>query len=116
MAMTVTNVMASIPVTKQTVGMTKDEIIATFMMAGYGLTKAEKRTNELLMSAQLQTDGSTDNNNKLLYWSIFWPYSGMVCDMSRVGAVRYEDPRHTRLVRLDGQPIYWYLADKVAEE
>lgn len=113
MAMTVTNVMASIPTVKQTAGMTKDEIIATFMMAGYGLTKAEKRTNELIWSAQLQTDGSVDAaTNKLLYWSIFWPYSGMVCDMSRVGAIKYEDPRHTRLSRLDGKGYMWYLSQE----
>lgn len=115
MAMTVTNVMASVPTARQYTGMTKDEIVATFMMAGYGITKAEKRTNELIMSAQLQTDGSTNDKQQLLFWSVFWPYSSVACDMKRIGAIKYEDPRHTRLSRMDGKNCFWYL-EGAAEE
>lgn len=111
MAMTVPNVMASVPPISQHVGMTKNEIIARFQLSGYGVTKAEKRTNELIMSAQLQTDGSIAENGQLLYWSIMWPDAAINCDMGRVGAIKYEDARHTRLVRLDGKPMLWYLGE-----
>lgn len=107
MAKTVVNVMRSIPPYWQERGMTLEEIKTQFIMAGYGLTKASKRVNELRMSAQIQSDGSM-RSGELVYWCIFWPKAPTnKTDMNRVGFIEYEDPRHTILRRLDGLRDAW---------
>lgn len=113
MAKTVRNVMAGVSKDKQLRGLTLDEIRAEFMLAGYGLTKAEKRAKELLLSAQLQTDGRTDERGRILYFSIFWPWAydrdDIKLEVERVGAIEYIDARHTQLRRLDGRKQPWDL-------
>lgn len=109
MAMTVRNVMASVPAALQQKGLTLGQIRKQFMMAGYGPTKVEKRTKELLESAQIQSDGRKDENGSMLFFCIYWPNSGMKCDMDRVASYYYEDHNHTILVRRDGRKQAWFL-------
>lgn len=111
MAMTVRNVMASVPPALQRSGMTLNQVRAQFMMAGYGPTKVEKRTKELMVSAQLQSDGRRDECGRMLFFCIYWPNSGMKCDMDRVGSYFYEDHNHTRLIRSDGREQAWLLIE-----
>lgn len=110
MAKTVRNVMSGVSKDKQIAGMTMIEIRTEFIKAGYGLTKAEKRAKELLVSAQLQCDGKT-KDGQLVYYCIYWPfaYSIFNFDQDRVGAVEYVDARHTILRRLDGRENAWLL-------
>lgn len=101
--------MAGVPKDKQVSGMTKDEIEMEFMMAGYGITKAKKRTNELLISAQIQSDGRTNAAGRMLYFCIYWPLGCEHTKLDRVGPIRYVDARHTILERLDGKENAWLL-------
>lgn len=111
MAKTVRGVMTSVCKDKQITGMTAEEIRKEFMLAGYGLTKAEKRTKELIVSAQLQSDGRTNERGQTLFFYIFWPWSWKTIklDDKRIGAIEYTDPRHTILRRLDGRENVWLL-------
>ncbi len=113
MAKTVRNVMMSVSKQKQMQGMTIDEIRAEFMIHGYGVTKAEKRSKELLASAQLQTDGRTNPDGKMLLFYVYWPFAWQLkdlhLDLDRIGAVEYLDARHTMLRRLDGRENAWIL-------
>lgn len=103
--------MASVSPERQKTGLTIEEIRQLFMMAGYGTTKMMKRTNELMESAQIQTDGRTNAEGKRLFFSIYWPNSGMKCDLSRVGSCVYLDHNHTTLERMDGRENAWNLAE-----
>lgn len=99
--------MRAIPPIKQESGMTLEEIKTQFLMAGYGLTKAAKRVNELRVSAQIQSDGS-QRNGELLFWCIYWPRAPLEkTDINRVGCIEYEDARHTILRRQDGLKDAW---------
>ena len=88
-----------------------EEIRTLFMMAGYGTTKMVKRTRELMATAQIQSDGRRNENGQRLFFCIYWPHSGMECDLSRVGSCVYQDRNHTNLVRLDGREEAWNLAE-----
>lgn len=111
MAKTVRNVMASVSPEKQKIGLTIEEIRTLFMAAGYGTTKMIKRTRELMESAQIQSDGRKNEKGERLFFCIYWPSSGMECDLSRVGSCIYEDRNHTSLIRLDGRENAWDLAE-----
>lgn len=111
MAKTVRNVMASVSPERQKTGLTMEEIRRLFMMAGYGTTKMAKRTRELLESAQIQSDGRTNEEGQRLFFCIYWPNSGMECDLSRVGSCMYQDHNHTDLIRLDGRENAWNLSE-----
>lgn len=102
MAKSIRNVMSAIDAKLQISGMTETEIRTEFMKAGYGVTKAEKRTNELKVGAFIQSDGSKQNG-EYLFWCIWWPFGYEKCDFERVCGVEYEDERHTVLRRLDGK-------------
>ena len=102
MAKSVRNVMSSISADKQIEGMTEKEIRREFMLAGYGVTKAGKRVNELKTGAFIQSDGSKRNGD-YVFWCIWWPHGYQNCDYDRVSAVEYEDDRHTTLRRVDGK-------------
>ena len=110
MAKTVRNVMSSVSKDKQIAGMTMEEIRTEFMKAGYGVTKTNKRSLELLVSAQLQTNGAL-RNGRPVYYCIYWPFAYDVFpfDLDRVGTIEYVDPRHTILRRLDGRENAWLL-------
>lgn len=111
MAKTVTNVMANVPISYQTEGMTMEEVRTELMKAGYGTTKAEKRAKELLVSAQLQTDGRKNSAGEMLYFYVYWPlaYRELDLDPNRIGAVEYVDARHNILRRVDGRVQQWLL-------
>lgn len=113
MAKTVRNVMTSVSKNRQLTGMTLNEIRTELMLAGYGLTKADKRAKELLASAQIQTDGRTNEKGEVVYFFIYWPFAwhveGLKLDTERVGAIEYVDQRHTILRRLDGREQAWLL-------
>ena len=113
MAKTVRNVMLSVSQSKQLTGMTLEEIRTQFMIAGYGVTKAEKRTTELLVSAQIQTDGRANENGRMLFFFAYWPgawkLKDFCIDLDRIGAVEYVDARHTVLKRVDGREHAWLL-------
>lgn len=106
--------MAGVSKAAQLRGMTLEEIRREFMLAGYGVGKADKRTKELLASAQIQTDGRTNDNGRLLFFCIYWPFAydrkDITLDLDRVGAIEYLDARHTILRRLDGGVDVWNLA------
>ena len=102
MAKSVRNVMSSISADNQIEGMTEKEIRREFMLAGYGVTKAEKRVNELKVGAFIQSDGSK-RNGELVFWCIWWPFGYHHCDYDRMSAVEYKDDRHTMLRRVDGK-------------
>lgn len=102
MAKSIRNVMSSIRAEDQIEGMTEKEIRREFMLAGYGVTKAAKRVNELKVGAFIQTDG-TRRDGDLVFWCIWWPFGYQHCDYDRVSAVEYEDDRHTILKRVDGK-------------
>lgn len=110
MAKTARNVIVGVSKEKQVAGLTLDEIKAEFTLAGYGLTKAKKRTEELLTSAALQTDG-TKVNGQYVFWCIWWPYAAFKGDVSRYGMLEYVDPRHTVLRRLDGKVNQWLVLE-----
>lgn len=114
MAKSVRNVMAGISRDKQIAGMTLEEIRTEFMMAGYGITKAIKRTNELLVSAQIQSKGDK-RDGRNVFFCIYWPSATKIIDLSRVGMIAYEDARHTVLYRFDGKVNAWDLSEGVAE-
>lgn len=105
--------MSSVSKAEQLQGLTLREIRKHFMLAGYGVTKADKRTKELLASAQIQTDGRTDGAGNLLFFCIYWPFAydrkDIRLDLDRVGAIEYLDARHTMLRRLDGVVNAWDL-------
>lgn len=113
MAKSVRNVMSSVSKAQQLHGLTLDGIRREFMLAGYGVGKADKRTKELLASAQIQTDGRVDETGKMLFFCIYWPFAwehaDISMDMGRVGAIEYLDARHTMLRRLDGVINAWDL-------
>ena len=58
MAKSIRNVMAAIKPEDQINGLTETEIRTEFMKAGYGVTKAAKRTNELKAGAFIQSNGT----------------------------------------------------------
>lgn len=117
MAKTVRNVMSSVSKEKQLKGMTLGEIRTEFMLAGYGVTKATKRTKELLESAQIQTDGRRNENGGLVFFCIYWPFTYTArilnLDLSRVCAVEYLDARHNELRRIDGKVNAWDLTESL---
>ena len=103
--------MAAVSPERQKTGLTIEEIRTLFMVAGYGTTKVMKRTRELMESAQIQSDGRKNEQGQRLFFCIYWPNSGMKCDLSRVGSCMYEDRNHTTLVRIDGRENAWNLAE-----
>lgn len=102
MAKSIRNVMAAIKPEDQINGLTETEIRTEFMKAGYGVTKAAKRTNELKAGAFIQSNG-TKRDGEYVFWCIWWPFGYEFCDFDRVCGVEYEDDRHTILRRLDGR-------------
>lgn len=115
MAKNVRNVMAGISKDKQAAGLTLDEIRREFMLAGYGVTKADKRTKELLVSAQIQYNGET-RGGKMVFYCIYWPMAFNIVDFNRVGAIYYMDDRHTMLRRRDGVEYAWRLTEEEREQ
>lgn len=108
------DVIASVPKEMQIKGMTRAEILTAFTMAGYGVKKAIKRTKELIVSAQLQSDGTTDEGGRMLFWSPYWPYAwktpiGSKLRADLICAVEYYDPRHEVPIRADGRENAWLL-------
>ena len=91
MAKSVVNVMRDIDVMKRCDGMTQDEIQAELMLAGYGVAKAKRRVIELRESAQIQTDGRTNERGQYLFFFVGWPEAytlkDLGLDLDRVGAV-----------------------------
>lgn len=117
MAKTVRNVMSGVSKEKQLKGMTLEEIRTEFMISGYGVTKAEKRTKELLASAQIQSDGRMTEKGSYIFFCVYWPFAyqipGLALDPSRIGAIEYLDARHTALRRLDGRVNAWLLTESI---
>lgn len=114
MTKTVTGVISSISKEKQIRGMTRDEFEVEFMMAGYGLKRAKKNVLELIVSARLQTDLTTNERGAILFWAVEWPMAwkspiAHKLDTQRIGAVYYTDPRHMILKREDGKVDMWKL-------
>lgn len=116
MAKSVRNVIAGVSKEKQLTGMTMEEIRCEFLMAGYGGTKAQKRSRELLVSAQIQYTGERNKDGLMLYFCVYWPFAAKKVDVSRVGSYTYADRAHTQIVRLDkwqnaydltAEPIYF---------
>lgn len=111
------DVIASVPKETQIRGVTRKDVLTMLTLAGYGVKKTEKRTKELLVSAQLQTDGTKNDNGDLLFWSPYWPMAwkapiGKKLDTSRICAVYYDedkDPRHNYPLRVDGRQSAWFL-------
>ena len=86
------------------------------MMAGYGLKRAKKNVLELIVSARLQSDLSTDEHGRILFWAPEWPMAYLCpiarkLDPKRVGSVYYADPRHMILKRADGREDAWQLIE-----
>jgi hypothetical protein len=111
------DVIANVSKDKQIRGMTKEEIQTELLMAGYGVKKIAKRTNELIVSAQLQSDLTHDEHGKILFWSPMWPWAwkspiGKKLDATLICAVYYDeirDPRHNYPLRADGRKDAWIL-------
>lgn len=105
--------MMSVCKERQMQGMTLEQIRTELMIAGYGLTKADKRSKELLASAQIQTDGRTNEDGKTVYFYVYWPFAWQLDDLhldpDRIGAIEYVDQRHTILRRIDGRVNAWLL-------
>lgn len=112
MAKTVRNVMYAIPKEKQISGMTMEEIRTAFLLAGYGGTKANKRTKELMVSAQIQYTGEDTDNGEMLFYCVYWPYAAKKVNVDRVGSFEYLDQRHTQLVRQDRLIQAWDLTQE----
>ena len=114
MTKTVSGVIASIPRDKQIRGMTREEFEVAFMLAGYGLKRAKKNVLELIASARIQSDLSTNGKGAILFWAVEWPavYLSPIAkklDPKRIGAVYYADPRHMIIKRSDGRVDAWNL-------
>lgn len=109
MAKTVRNVMFAIPKDKQISGMTLEEIRTAFLLAGYGGTKANKRTKELLVSAQIQYTGADTARGEMLFFCVYWPYASKKVNYDRVGSYEYLDNRHTMIARKDRLIDAWNL-------
>ena len=112
MAKTVRNVMFAVPKEKQISGMTLEEIRTAFLLAGYGGTKAIKRTKELMASALIQYTGEENDKGEMLFYSVYWPFASKKVDYSRVGSFEYLDNRHTMLVRKDRLVQAWDLTQE----
>ena len=101
MAKSIENVMRGVPPEKQISGMTENEIRTEFTLNGYGVTKANKRVNELQAAAIIQSDG-TKRGGEFVFFCAWWPWSAQDhIDFDRICGVEYMDARHTILRRLD---------------
>lgn len=112
MAKTVRNVMFAIPKDKQISGMTLEEIRTAFILAGYGGTKANKRTKELLVSAQIQYIGADTDKGEMLFYCVYWPFASKKVNFDRIGSFEYLDNRHTMIVRRDRLVNAWDLTQE----
>lgn len=106
------NVLRKVPRFQQETGMTFLELERLFLLNEYGGKKAHWAVQELITSAMLQTKRSLKNERgEKLYFAIFWPYSGIPTDTSRVCNVIW-GKRREYVIRADGredQP--WILDD-----
>lgn len=111
------DVIASLPKEVQMKGITKNGIMNELTKAGFGSKKTMKRTLELIVSAMVQSDLSTNEEGDILYWSPYWPHAyktpiGNKLDTSRICAIYYndlKDPRHNVPLRVDGRRDQWIL-------
>ena len=108
MVKSIDNVMRGVDRTNQLLGMTEVEIVTEFFKAGYGVSKARKRVNELKASAAIQSDG-TMRDGQYVFWCIWWPWVPERTNIDLYCAVEYMDKRKGLLRRLDGKSINtWY--------
>lgn len=103
MAASIPGVLRKVPKAKQISGMTRSELEAFFIKHEYGMKKAAWDVHELIVSAQLQTRSDKINEHGAqLYFAIYWPFSGMNCDDSRLCAVQW-GRRREYCQRMDGR-------------
>lgn len=111
MAASIPGVLRKVSKDKQRSGMTRSELENFFIKHEYGIKKAMWDVHELIVSAQLQTKKDLVNENGAqLYFAIYWPFSGLTCDDSRLCAVQW-GRRREYCQRVDGKEDYepWIL-------
>lgn len=88
MAPSIPNVLKKVPAAKQRSGMTQKELELFFILHEYGMKKAIWDVHELIKSAQIQTrSDKKDEEGRTLWFSIYWPFSGIACDHDRLSPV-----------------------------
>lgn len=102
MAASIPGVLRKVPKEKQRSGMTRIELENFFIKHEYGMKKAVWDVHELIVSAQLQTRSDKVNSDGApLYFAIYWPFSGLTCDDSRLCSVLW-GRRREYCRRMDG--------------
>lgn len=95
-------------------GMTFTELQTLFAMHEYGPNKAKWAVMEMIHGALLQTSKKHKNAyGNYLYFSAFWPFSGLTIDYDRICPVEW-GRRREFVKRIDGRDMEtpWILEDE----